>query len=114
MVRLKNNIYGERINMNDFKYKDRKLWCENIPVSQIAEEVACEIVTVGSMILHRPPGVGEHGDQGEDDEHHAANGNHQVQPAELFRIGKVVVHRQDYTQERNACQAFVRAGPKKL
>jgi len=25
--------------MNDFLYKDQQLWCENIPVSQIAEEV---------------------------------------------------------------------------
>jgi len=25
--------------MHDFKYKDKQLWCENVPVSQIAEEV---------------------------------------------------------------------------
>jgi len=25
--------------MNDFNYKDQQLWCENVPVSQIAEEV---------------------------------------------------------------------------
>jgi hypothetical protein len=73
---------------------------------QVAEEVLCEGIPPGGVVVNPAPRIGEHSHQGEDHEHSAANGNHRIQAVCFSCIGKVCFHGVDYTHEQVKCQEF--------